>query len=242
MTGKSNDQTGLTDQHWAIGLRDVLGVRPQPIALFLEAFTHSSYANEQPDPKPAYNQRLEFLGDAVIDLSIANELWRRFPSWPEGDLARARAALVNTSTLADVARNLHLSRWLRIGKGEAQAGGQDRDSTLCDLFEAVVGAMFIGCGWETADEFVLRCLHDEIEAVGSATSPGIDGKTRLQELLHRRGPASPQYVVTATEGPPHARRFTVAVRWNEQQIGTGQGSSKRSAEQAAAADALKKLV
>lgn len=226
---------------WAVGLEDVLGVPPAPAALFMEAFTHASYANEQPEPRPAHNQRLEFLGDAVIGLAVAQHLWRRFPERPEGELARARAALVNTQSLAAVGRALDLGRWLRIGKGEAKAGGRERDSTLCDLFEAVVGAIFLAYGWETADTFVLDRLHAELEQIAAAPTPGVDAKTRLQELLHQVAPASPEYTVAAMDGPPHARIFTVAVLWEGRHIGAGQGRSKRAAEQAAAEAALQTL-
>lgn len=226
---------------WAVGLEDVLGVSPTPTDLFLEAFTHSSFANEQPEPRPQHNQRLEFLGDAVLGLAVANELWHRFPERSEGELARARAALVNTETLASVARSLRLGRWLRIGKGEEKAGGRDRDSTLCDLFEAVVGAIFLSHGWHVANRFVLSRLHHQLEAVSVAAAPGVDPKTQLQEHLHQLAPISPEYAVIATDGPPHARLFTVAVLWDGRQLGKGQGRSKRAAEQAAAKAALRQI-
>lgn len=228
-------------ERWAVGLEDVLGVPPSPAALFIEAFTHSSYAHERGAPAPPHNQRLEFLGDAVVGLAVADELWRRYPDSPEGELARARTALINAETLANVARSLDLGRWLLLGRGERLAGGRDRESMLCDVFEAVVGALFVGYGWEEAARFVLRQLDEPLREAMARPTQSVDAKTRLQELLHERAPESPVYAVVDAYGPDHARTFIVDVLWQEGPVGRGEGASKRAAEQAAAADALRRL-
>lgn len=228
-------------ERWVVGLEDALGAPPVPTPLFIEAFTHPSYANEQSEPRPPHNQRLEFLGDAVIGLAVAEQLWSRFPDRSEGDLARARTALVNTETLAELGRTLQLGRWLLIGKGEEKAGGRERDSLLCDALEAVVGALFVGHGWEVARQFIVNALEQQFQHVMAAKTPGLDAKTRLQELLHERGPDSPIYDVTSQSGPDHARVFTVTVSWQGEPLGSGEGRSKRAAEQVAASNALRSL-
>lgn len=227
---------------WAAGLEETLGVSPRPVALFLEAFTHPSFSNEQSAPRPADNQRLEFIGDAVIALAVARELWRRFPDWREGDLARARTALVNTQALAERGRSLDLQRWLRLGRGELKSGGMHRDSTLCDAFEALVGALFLAYGWEQAENFLLDQLEEPLERLAASESPGLDPKTRLQEMLQRQGTGVPEYVLLDASGPDHRRTFAVEVRWQGVGLGAGRGTTKRAAEQAAAADGLSRLM
>jgi len=226
---------------WEAGLADALGVWPHPASLFLEALTHPSYPAEAPPPKPAHYQRLEFVGDAVIGLVAAHMLWQRFPARSEGELARMRAALVNTGALAEVARQLGLGRWLRMGRGEELSGGRDRDSTLCDALEAVTGALFVAYGWETAAAFVRRILTPGVERLAADDQPVVDPKSRLQELLQHAGGEVPEYELVGVEGPDHARTFTVVVRWQGKELGRGRGSSKKAAQQEAAADALARL-
>ncbi|HEY8496821.1 MAG TPA: ribonuclease III [Limnochordales bacterium] len=229
------------EQNWAVGLEAVLGVPPQPAALFLEAFTHPSFTHEQPAPQPPHNQRLEFLGDAVVGLVVAHELWRRYPHLPEGELTRRRAAVVNSRALADAARRLGLGQWLRVGRGEELTGGRERESALSDLFEAVAGALFIAYGLPVARDFVLKGLEPALVEAGERPVPDFDAKTRLQERLQETSPVVPEYEVLAVEGPPHARVFTVAVHWQGRQLGIGRAGSKKAAEQAAAAEALRRL-
>ena len=149
-----------------------------------------------------------------------------------------RAAVVNTAALAEVARSLGLGRWLRLGRGEALSGGRERDSTLCDALEAVVGALFVAHGWDAARAFVRRQLAPAIDRLALDKRPGVDAKSRLQELLQQTSVDVPEYDVIATDGPDHARTFTVAVRWQGRGLGRGRGTTKKAAEQAAAADAL----
>lgn len=228
-------------QGWLAGLEDVVGVPPVPTALFLKAFTHKSYSHEQPEPRPPYNERLEFLGDAVVGLVVTSELWNRYPDWSEGALTRAKAALVNTEMLADRARALGLGRWLLLGKGEAQGGGRDRDSNLCDVFEALVGALYATYGLDVAAKFVQRQIGPLLEQQIWERSHVRDAKSDLQEKLQKVGTAVPKYVVTDVTGPDHRLTFSVDVLWQGRTIGSGRGGSKREAEQLAAQRALDSL-
>lgn len=222
---------------WEAGLADVLGVAPHPAPLFLEALTHPSYPVEAPSPRPPHYERLEFLGDAVFGLVAAELLWRRFPSKSEGELALMRTALVNTRAMADVARTLQLGRWLRMARGEELAGSRDRDSTLCDALEAIVGALFVAYGWAEARDFVRRHLESRIDELAHDARPGLDPKTRLQELFQKTTVEVPEYNIIAAEGPAHARTFTAVVLWQGQELGRGRGATKKAAERAAAEDA-----
>lgn len=225
---------------WEAGLADALGVTPHPASLFLKALTHPSYPAEAALPKPPHNQRLEFLGDAVIGLVAAHMVWSRFPDRSEGELARMRAAMVNTAALADVARRMGLGQWLVMGRGEELSGSRDRDSTLCDALEAVVGAVFVAYGWEKAETLIRRLLMPGVDELAADRRPGVDAKSRLQELVQQTSVDVPEYDVIAADGPDHARTFTVAVRWRGRELGRGRGATKKAAQQAAAADALKR--
>jgi len=229
------------DDAWTTGLEAVLGAPPHPVELFLEACTHPSYAHEHPAPRPPHNQRLEFLGDAVVGLVVAEELWRRFPHWPEGDLTRLRAAAVNSRALAAAARRLALGRWLRMGRGEELSGGRERESALSDLFEALAGALFVAHGLAAARRFVLRGLGHFLVRAERGRASAVDAKTRLQERLHALGVEGPGYRLEGTAGPPHARTFTVGVYWRGRCLGIGRAGSKKAAEQAAASQALARL-
>lgn len=235
------EQGASMQQDWAVGLEAVLGVPPHPAALFLEAFTHPSFSHEQQPPRPPHNQRLEFLGDAVVGLVVAHELWRRYPHLAEGELTRRRAAVVNSRSLADASRRLGLGRWLRMGRGEELTGGRERESALSDVFEAVAGALFIAYGLPVARDFVLKGLEPALLEAGEGPVPDFDAKTRLQERLQEISAVVPEYEVLAIEGPPHARVFTVAVHWQGRRLGIGRAGSKKAAEQAAAAEALRRL-
>ena len=208
-----------------------------PRELLRLAFQHTSYVQEHGLAEVASNQRLEYLGDAVLDLVLAAYLCETYPDLPEGDLTRRKAALVRQSALASVARELDLGRYLLLGKGEEASGGRRKVSLLADLIEALTGAVFLAGGFEAAREFVLgnfaRLLDDVMHR-----ETHTDHKSALQELMQSRGQAPPSYVVVTTEGPPHDRRFTVQAVCCECVIGAGTGGSKRAAEQRAAAEAL----
>ena len=183
------------------------------------------------------NERMEFLGDAVLGLIVADHCFRSYPAWAEGDMAQVRAAVVNTNVLAEVAAELRVGEAVRLGRGEATSGGRGKASILADSFEAVIGAIYLDGGWEAAQRFVLEHLGGRIPA--AAAGPGSDDhKTRLQELVvHMHGHA-PRYDVVGS-GPDHDRRFTATVFVAGDQVGTGVGRSKKDAEQAAARAAWK---
>lgn len=205
--------------------------------LLLEALTHTTFSNE--NPGHLSNQRLEFLGDAIVGLVVADYLFHRFEDLPEGDLTKIRAAVVCEPALAARARHLGVGAWLRFGKGEAGTGC-DRDSILADAFEALVGALYLDGGMENARSFVLREL---VPLVGDAQRGRVqtDFKTRLQEALQRTHLEGPVYRLLGEEGPSHNKRFHVGVFHRGSQLGSGWGKNKKEAEQEAAREALNSL-
>ncbi len=221
-------------------LQDSLGLSFRDQELLRLALTHPSYVNEHPEEAGVSNQRLEFLGDAVIDLVVAREMYQRLPGLDEGDLTELRSQVVRGQVLARVARRLGLGRYLLLGQGEASAGGSDRDSNLAAALEALVGAVFLDRGYAAAQRLVSRILEPELT---QARAEGVskDPKSQLQERMQRDGKGTPGYQVVSTEGPPHQRRFTVHVIVDGQVLGTGQGSRRVDAERQAAAQALKTM-
>jgi ribonuclease-3 len=202
--------------------------------LLLLALTHKSYANETSGED---NERLEFLGDAVLGLVSSEYLYKRLPEAPEGELAKIRAAVVCEATLAAIARRLGLNEAVFLGRGELKSGGANRQSTLCDALEAVLGAIYLDGGLGPARQFVLANIVPEIDrAVAGETV--IDAKTVLQELVQERQRLTPLYRLVASDGPDHNKVFTVEVYWGEKTWGRGRGRSKKAAEQAAAREAL----
>jgi ribonuclease-3 len=199
-----------------------------------EALTHTTYANEH--VRARSNERLEFLGDSVVGMVVAQYLFAQYPDLPEGDLTKIRAAVVCEPTLAARARALGLGGLLRFGRGET-VSGRDRDSTLSDAFEAVVGAIFLDGGLEVARSFVLRELAPLVPQARSG-QVRVDYKTRLQEHIQGRSPEGPAYRLLAEEGPPHNKRFQVGVYHQDRELGTGWGRNKKEAEQEAARQAL----
>jgi ribonuclease-3 len=199
--------------------------------LLRQALTHRSFGLP-------HNERLEFVGDAVLNCIIALELYERFPQLPEGDLSRARASLVNRDTLAQIARQLGLGEAIRLGEGESRSGGGDRASILADALEAVFGAVFLDAGFDAARTIATRA-YAELLRDADATALGKDPKTRLQEWLQARRLPLPEYAVAETTGEAHAQQFTVHCRIPSLAVTTfGSGSSRRAAEQDAAAQAL----
>ncbi len=208
--------------------------------LLTQALVHSSFLNENPGVFTESNERLEFLGDAIIGSAIAAELFSTYDSWPEGMLTSGRASLVQGDTLARVAGRLGLGEYLQMGKGEEAAGGRNRSNNLAATFEAVVGAHFLDCGYNAAADLVLRLLKPELSEL---TEPGVspNPKSSLQEAIQARGQTAPFYRIVKVEGQDNARRFTAEVVVNGEPIGTGTGSRKALAERAAADDALKTI-
>ncbi|HLP23050.1 MAG TPA: ribonuclease III [Microbacteriaceae bacterium] len=200
------------------------------------ALTHRSFAYEH-GGLPT-NERLEFLGDSVLGLAVTATLYRSFPDLEEGELAKRRAAIVSTVSLAGIARDLGLGPFIRLGRGETQSGGADKDSILADTVEALIGATYLECGLEIAEGLVLRLVGDAINASNLA-GPGVDPKTSLQELAAARLAGPPHYSVEAT-GPDHNRVYSARVEVAGV-VGAGEGSSKKHAEMAAARDAWTQL-
>ena len=208
------------------------------LRLLTRALTHSSYINEHGNAGED-NERLEFLGDAVLDFVVGAYVYNHFLEMREGEMTRMRSALVRTETLARLARELELGNALRLGRGELQSGGRDRDPILCGAFEALVGAIYQHKGLDVARTFVLPLigpLADEFSIEMSSFM--VDAKSRLQEWSQHQARGIPKYIFTASQGPDHARIFTVEVYIDGKLFGTGHGSSKRDASQAAAQDAL----
>jgi ribonuclease-3 len=195
------------------------------------AVTHRSFSPEVPN-----NETLEFLGDAVLALGMADLLMRRFPAAREGDLSKLRAGLVNAETLAQKARALDLGRWLRLGKGEEKSGGRDKESILAAVYEALLGAVYLDAGYEAARRLVET--HFAADLTSEAAAGLRDYKTRLQELAQRLFRATPVYQLVEESGPDHAKRFVSELSIAGQPYGRGVGHSKKTAEQAAAMEAL----
>lgn len=208
-------------------------------SLRVRALTHRSYLNENAAVMED-NERLEYLGDAVLDLIVAELLYHRLPEMKEGRLTRLRSALVRTEQLAAFARALNVGEQLRIGKGEEDNGGRTRDSMLCDTFEALIGAYYLDSGMQAVNAFVRPLLQPVLDELLLEETDG-DSKSRLQEYSQATHKFTPQYTIIGTYGPDHQRTFTAQVIIQGQVVGEGTGRNKRAAEQAAALDALRKL-
>jgi ribonuclease-3 len=214
-----------------------LGIAFNDQSLLLRALTHRSYLNENPLTVLEDNQRLEFLGDAVLDFVSAAWLYQHFPEFQEGRLTSLRAALVCTPTLAKFARQIGLNTHLLLGKGEEESGGREREANLCDVFEALVGALYMDQGLPAVERLIYPLLDVETEHVLSANLDH-DPKSHFQEWSQAEQGITPHYRTTSATGPDHARTFTVAVYVGDKVYGEGQGSSKQAAARAAAESAL----
>jgi len=213
-----------------------LGLPFKNLLLLTRALTHRSFLNEHPEALED-NERLEFLGDAVLDFLVGAWLYNRFPEMREGELTRLRSALVRTEQLAEFAGQKGFGAALRLGRGESQAGGRARQALLCATFEAVVGALYLDSGFETVLGFVEPLLEPAAERIVSEDRD-MDAKSRLQELVQAQGLPPPQYHTIAASGPEHSKTFEIEVLVNGQVYGKGQGSSKQVAAQQAAEAAL----
>jgi ribonuclease-3 len=217
-----------------------LGVKFKNRALLQQALVHSSFVNENPQIAPESNERLEFLGDAVLGLVVADDLYAAYPERDEGHLTELRTHLVRRDTLAKAARRLKLGEDLKLGRGEDGGGGRTRASNLSHAYESMVGAIFLDGGLKAARKFVRMSLRPEIEAMTERAFP-VDPKSRLQELSQSRYQMAPHYRLVQAEGPDHARHFTIEVLLNGKVSGTGSGRSKQDAEKEAANEALANL-
>jgi ribonuclease-3 len=214
-----------------------LGYRFRDPGLLIQALTHRSYHNECTGSDEPHNERLEFLGDAVVELAVSNQLMERLPDAREGVLTKLRAMVVSEASLARCASSLSIGEHLRLGRGEDQSGGRRKSSILADTLEALVGAVYLDGGYVEASDTVARLLGPFIEAAVEGDLDR-DHKTRLQELAQRVHHQMPHYTVVEEEGPDHAKVFTVAVHIGEAEVARGVGASKKVAEQEAARRAL----
>lgn len=221
-------------------LQENLGYRFRDESLLRGALYHSSYANEHRNENIVSNERLEFLGDAVLGFVSAEFLYSRFPNAPEGELTRIRAALVREESLFEVAQALQLGECLMLGKGEESGGGRQRPSILADCTEAVFAAVYLDGGMDCARDLIHRVLLCKGD-IAVAESRRRDYKTELQELVQRKPHQVLRYELVGQSGPDHAKVFTVAVLLNGDPVGEGSGHSKKEAEQSAACAALEKL-
>jgi len=236
MTGQPQSLKAAVDQ-----LQTELGYRFRNPALLRRALTHPSYVNEHPEEEIRHNQRLEFLGDAVIDFIAAAWVYQRYADFAEGRMTRLRAALVRTETLADLARGLGIGEALRLGHGEEEAGGRERDPNLCDAFEAVAGAVYLDGGMEAVRELV-EPLLGPLARTTLDRAADQDPKSLLQEWSQAERKVTPRYRIVAERGPDHAKTFEAQVLLGDQVVGYGSGRSKQAAEQDAAEAALQVLV
>ena len=218
-------------------LEEKLGYQFEQPALLENALTHSSYANESRDREMQSNERLEFLGDSVLGMVVADYLYRAHPDLPEGDLTRTRAALVCEGSLVEVAQQLGLGAYLKLGKGEDAGGGRTRPSILADAVEAVLAAVYLDGGIGSARKIIRRFILDREEEKGASR----DYKTALQEMVQRESGQVLTYRLTGADGPDHAKVFSMEVDLNGATVGQGKGHSKKEAEQNAARAAIEAL-
>ena len=222
-----------------VTLEQKIGYTFRDRSLLENALTHSSYANEHREKGALSNERLEFLGDSILGLVVADHLYRTRPDLPEGDLTRIRAALVCENSLVDVAKELDLGSYLKLGKGEESGGGRHRPSIQADAVEAMLAAVYLDGGIGQARKLIHTLIlgHER-----EKTAAGRDYKTALQELIQRESGQVLTYRLIGESGPDHAKIFSMEVLLNGEAIGSGQGHSKKEAEQAAARAAVEKLV
>jgi ribonuclease-3 len=216
-----------------------LGLTFKDLDLFVEALTHRSYLNEHREHAGRHNERLEFLGDAVLELAATRFLYMKFPTKPEGDLTAFRAALVNTVSLAGVAAALGVSDMLLLSKGEARDTGRARDVILANAFGAITGALYLDQGYDAAEAFLAQHLFPKIDDVIQKRA-WQDAKSRFQEAAQEKKGITPSYKTVSETGPDHDKHFTVAVCVGAEEVAQGEGKSKQDAEQAAAQAALEK--
>ncbi len=213
------------------------GITMHNLDLLAEAFTHRSYLNEHREFAGNHNERLEFLGDAVLELAITDFLFKKFPEKTEGELTNYRAALVNTVSLAQTAQTIGINDYLLLSKGEARDTGRARDVILADTFEAIIGALHLDQGYAAAEAFIGKNLYGKIDEV-IAKRAYQDAKSRFQELAQEKKGITPMYRTLDEVGPDHDKTFTVGVFLGEREIARGEAHSKQEAEQAAATAAL----
>lgn len=220
-----------------IELQKVIGLSFNNLSNLKCAISHSSYVNELKVNKWENYERLEFLGDAVLELITSNFLYTNHPDMPEGEMSKLRASLVCESSLAFTAKKMEIGKYILLGKGEDSSGGRNRNSLLSDVFEAIIGAVYLEFGFETAKEYVERVLLNDI----SENQIFVDSKSRMQIYVQARGGMELEYRVIEEKGPDHDKHFVVGLFINKEEFGRGEGHNKKEAEQIAAYNAIKFL-
>jgi len=221
-------------------LQAKLGITFRELSWLELALTHSSYINENPGIAPASNERLEFLGDAVLGVVISESLYQAFPEADEGELTRLRSALVRRETLAEIAREIDLGEYLLLGIGEEAGGGSNKIANLAGSFESLIAAIYLDRGIDTARKFILKLFGPEMYEQAHEGA-GTDYKSKLQELMQAERQITPGYRLVSAVGPDHAKQFTVEVNIGNLTLGRGIGTSKKAAEMDAAREALENL-
>jgi ribonuclease-3 len=221
-------------------LQQVIGINFKDESLLQQAFIHSSYTNENPGSPIADNERLEFLGDALLSFIVAEELYREFPNFSEGNLTEIRVSLIRLETLAEIAAELKLGDYLLLGKGEEATGGRQKQTNLADAMEALIGAIFLDHGLSIVSDFVLSKFAAQLEEV-RARGIGRNYKALLQELTQAKYKLLPAYRIVEASGPDHDKSFVVEVALGDRTLGSGSGKTKRAAEMEAARLAWEKL-
>ena len=221
-------------------LQQALGISFNDPSLLEQALVHSSYVNENPGFAPTSNERLEFLGDAVLDYIIAEKLYQDFTHLSEGEMTKLRAALVRRDSLVNIARAISLGGHLYLGKGEEASGGRDKPANLAGALEAVIAAICLDQGLSATRDFISRLFDKELQKVISQGA-AVDYKSKLQELVQAKQQPTPTYQVVEAVGPDHDKRFTVEVRIGSHTLGRGSGKNKKMAENEAARSALQRL-
>ncbi len=222
-------------------IAEKIGVTFNDEGLLKQAFTHRSFLNENRGSNLQHNERLEFLGDAVMELATTDYLYRSFPNKTEGDLTSLRASLVNTQTISDVAYDLGFNDYLLLSKGEAKDKGRARQYILANTFESVIGAIYLDQGYEAAKLFIYQNLMSRLEDIIQKGS-WIDAKSKLQEVVQEKHSITPTYKTIKEEGPDHDKKFTVVLYYGDKEIDFGEGKSKQEAEQDVAQKVLIKEV
>jgi len=220
-------------------LEKMLELKFRNIEVIKQAFTHSSYVNEHREGRTSDNERLEFLGDAVLELGVSQHLYRKYPDMPEGEMTKLRAAIVCEPSLDVFARSLNFGEHILLGKGEEMTGGRNRPALLADVFEAFLGALYLDQGFNTALDFLEKHVFPQIET--GAFSHGMDYKSKLQEVVQQDKNQTIEYQIVDEKGPSHNKEFVAELLINGRVLGSGVGRTKKEAEQRAAKDALDKL-
>jgi ribonuclease-3 len=221
-------------------LQTQIGIDFKNPALLENAFIHRSYLNEAKGDIQ-HNERLEFLGDAVLELIVTEYLYQKFPTKPEGEMTALRSALVKGETLAEIAKELEFGNYLKLSKGEARSGGSEKPYLLANTFEAVLGAIYLDAGFDVSQKFVAKYLLPNLEKI-IAEGSQVDAKSRFQEIAQEKLAITPRYDLLNESGPDHDKVFEMGAYIGKDLYGKGKGVNKQSAEQAAATEALKKLL